>query len=177
MNTKIITREKVEERIPFCFGIIQRIADDLNVTRTAVSRFLSLPENKDLKDIVHDEKKRMREYAEMTVMQSLLGGCLETSKWYLTTFGTNSSGKKLKPYKPNYKGIFSLSLKSSQEAQRGMVFPYLDYNQGTLPGAVTKYLPYEMREKIAGKLEEMKEDETGEAKIEIENKIKELKKI
>lgn len=148
---KIITREKVEERIPFCFGVVQRIADDLNVSRSAVANFLDLPENSDLKEIVKSEKKRIKDYAEMTVIKRLLGGDIETAKWYMTNF---SSGKPInapKPYKPkkakdNDYLIVSIDAKSIRH--REFAFAALDYADGKLPGAVTKHLPYEAREEL-----------------------------
>lgn len=148
---KIITREKVEERIPFCFGVVQRIADDLNVSRSAVANFLDLPENSDLKEIVKSEKKRIKDYAEMTVIKRLLGGDIETAKWYMTNF---SSGKPInapKPYKPKKakdNDYLIVSINAKSERHREFAFAALDYADGKLPGAVTKHLPYEAREEL-----------------------------
>ena len=149
-NTKIITREKIEEKIPFCYGILQRLADDLNVTRAAISRFLNLPEKLDLKEMVKEEKKRIREYAEMTVMKHLISGDIETAKWFLTAFPSNGLAKKPKPYKPkkSKQGYILLNVYTKQDHIRELSFPGLDFVDGKLPGAVTEYLPYGMKEKL-----------------------------
>ena len=147
-NTKIITREKVEERIPFCFGILQRIADDLNVTRTAVHKFLNKPENGDLSELVKSEKKRIREYAEMTIAKHLISGDIETAKWFLTAFPSNGLMKKPKVYKPKRNKNFEyilLSETTTQKDYRELSFNTLDHVDGKLPGAVTKYLPAGMK--------------------------------
>ncbi|MBN8570703.1 MAG: hypothetical protein J0M18_13840 [Ignavibacteria bacterium] len=148
---KIITREKVEERIPFCFGVVQRIADDLNVSRSAVANFLDLTENSDLKEIVKSEKKRIKDYAEMTVIKRLLGGDIETAKWYMTNF---SSGKPInapKPYKPKKakdNNYLIVSIEGQANRHREFCFGALDYADGKRAGANTKYLPYEAKEEL-----------------------------
>lgn len=188
---KIITRKKVEERIPFCFGVVQRIADDLNVSRSAVANFLNLPENSDLKEIVKSEKKRIKDYAEMTVIKRLLGGDIETAKWYMTNF---SSGKPInapKPYKPKKakdNDYLIVSIEAKSERHREFAFARLDYADGKLPGAVTKHLPYEAREELGLIKEEPKNllnDADGksvnpithETEEEIEKRIERNRKI
>lgn len=177
---KQLTREKVEERIPFCYGILQRIADDLEVSRTAVSKFLNQPENSDLKELVKSEKKRIREYAEMTVAKYLISGDIETAKWFLTAFPSNGLVKKPKPYKPkkNKEGYILLNEYSPQEHIRMYSFPVLDYADGKLPNAVTKYLPYEAKEQlglIKSETEDASEQEL-EKEIERNHKLREKNK-
>jgi predicted transcriptional regulator len=154
---KIITREKVEERLPFCFGVLQRIADDLKVTRTAVSRFLNLPENLDLKEMVKEEKKRMREYAEMTVMRNLIAGDIETAKWFLTAFPSNGLMKKPKPYRTKKSKNFGYYLFSdtvTAERYRGTAFAQLDFVDKELPGATTQYLMHRLKKDESGLVQE-----------------------
>ncbi len=148
---KKLTRELIEERLPFCFGLLQRIADDLDVTRTAVAKFLNLPENADLKELVKSEKKRLREYAEMTVARQLISGDIETAKWFLTAFPSNGLMKKPKPYRPKKsKGpLISFVLeKDSIPTIRNVAFPLLDYVDATHPGATTEFLPLGYKENV-----------------------------
>ncbi len=169
--TKILNRENIEERIPFCFGMIQRLADDLNVSHTAVRRFLNQPENHDLLETVKSEKKRIREYAEMTVIKRLLGGDIETAKWYLTAFPSNGARNKLKPYKPKKAkddDYFIVSIDSHPDNYRQFSFPALDHADRKLPGSA-QYLPYEKEEPL--RLQK------GEPSIKTENEPgKELEK-
>jgi len=97
-----VTRAKIIRAIPYSFGILQNIADDLKVTRTAVSRFLSKPENLDLKEEIAEEEKRIFDYAKMNITQNLLTGDMETAKWFLATFGS-SSPAKYSPKKNDWK--------------------------------------------------------------------------
>lgn len=147
---KIITREKVEERIPFCFGLLQRIADDLQVTRTAVWRFVNLTENTDLKELIKEEKKRLQEYADMTIARHLLSGDLETAKWFVSLNTIAANGKKLKPYKPKknkYYEYLLLPVDSSLKDRRHLAFSQLD-SVDALRGGETRHLPYGVKEQL-----------------------------
>lgn len=145
---KIITRENLEERIPYCYGIIQRLADDLNVTRSAVSKFLNLPENANLKEIVQAEKSRLRDYAQMTVTKRLLAGDIETAKWFLTTFTPN--GNAVKPYKPKKakdKDYILLNIDRESSSYRELCFGTLDCADG-ISSKTGKPTPYKILPEI-----------------------------
>ena len=156
-----LTREKIEERIPFCFGVLQRIADDLNVSHTAVSQFLNKPENADLREIIRDEKKRMKEYAEMTVFKHLISGDIETAKWYLETFQKNPERKKSRGRKRSKQNDYILLRETStQKDYRELSFAMLDFSHASLPHAITKYLPENLKKQV--KMVEGKNEDKGE---------------
>lgn len=144
-----LSREKILERLPFCFGVLQRIADDLNVSHSAVSQFLKKPENADLRQLIKDEKKRMKQYAEMTVMKHLISGDIETAKWYMETFRKNPERKKSRGRKRSKQNDYILlSETSTQQEYRELSFALLDFTDSALPHSITKFLPKNLKEKV-----------------------------
>ncbi|MBX7046226.1 MAG: hypothetical protein K1X86_10345 [Ignavibacteria bacterium] len=130
-HKKIITRENIEARIPFCYGIIQRIADDLEVSHTAVCKFLNAPENADLRELIALEKNRIREYAEMTVLKHLISGDIETAKWFLSESPFEPKNKAPKPFtrrKNKFYEFILLNEKAPLKDIRELSFPLLDRN-------------------------------------------------
>jgi predicted transcriptional regulator len=144
-----ISREKILERLPFCFGVIQRIADDLNVSHSAVSMFLKKPENADIKHLIKNEKKRMKQYAEMTVMKHLISGDIETAKWYLSTFRKNPERKKSRGRGPGKQNDYILlSETAAQQEYRELSFALLDFTDSALPNSITKFLPENLKKEL-----------------------------
>ncbi|MBX7047199.1 MAG: hypothetical protein K1X86_15320 [Ignavibacteria bacterium] len=138
-----ITREKVLKAIPFSFGIIQNIADDLHVTRSAVSQFLSKPENLDLREILQHEEGRMWDYAKMNIARVLLSGDYETARWFLTHFpdGNYDALKKHKPRKISWKDEHLVNIERDAKKLRGRVYYPLLFEDRKKPGANSKMLP------------------------------------
>lgn len=97
-----LTRKKIQDRIPFSFGIIQRIADDLQVTRSAVSLFINKPENEDILEALELEKSRIHDYAQLNIFDAIIANDLETTKWYMATFPRPGSAPQRK-HSINYK--------------------------------------------------------------------------
>ncbi|MBS1513461.1 MAG: hypothetical protein JSS63_00410 [Bacteroidetes bacterium] len=97
-----LTRNKIIDRIPFSFGIIQRVADDLRVSRSAVSQFINKPENRDILELLEQERTRIYDYAELNVFEAIVGSDMETTKWYLSTFPREGAVPQRK-HSVNYK--------------------------------------------------------------------------
>jgi len=110
-----VTRKKVIDRIPFSFGIIQRIADDLGVTRAAVSQFVHQQENEDLIELILLEQSRIHDYARMNVFEAIVNNDLETTKWYMATYPAAGAGFHSEPQR-KYKKNYANDLKDRREA-------------------------------------------------------------
>jgi len=138
-----VTRAKILRAIPFSFGILQNIADDLRVTRTAVSRFVNLPANNDLKEFIAEESQRIYDYANMNIARTLVTGDIESAKWYLSTFpgGKKNPRKKYKPKKDDWKNQPQITFERSAQKLREGFYNRLMVADRNRQDASTKYLP------------------------------------
>jgi len=141
-----LTRKQVIDRIPFSFGIIQRIADDLNVTRAAVSQFINKPGNEEILRLLMLERSRIYDYAEINISDAIIGNDLETTKWYMSTF-PNPNLPPVKKYKTNYANKlktshgYSRTLSSWEYSSvRGQFHQNIEVQDAYLEGANTKCL-------------------------------------
>jgi len=138
-----LTRKEVISRIPFSFGIIQRIADDLHVTRSAVSQFLYKPENSDILEMLEQEKSRIYDYAQLNIFDAIVCNDKEITKWYLATFPQGSAAPQKKYTQPKKKDdeyILSTS-EWGYSTIRQMFHKGLDRQDAYLEGANTNALP------------------------------------
>ncbi|MBS1492439.1 MAG: hypothetical protein JST55_02950 [Bacteroidetes bacterium] len=139
-----VTRAKITKAIPFSFGILQNIADDLRVTRSAVSRFINLPDNSDLKELITEEGERISDYAKMNVARNLITGDIEAAKWFLSTFpkGLKNPRRKYKSKKDDWKNQPQITFeRSAQKLRQGFYNRLMiidrtreDINPRQLPG-------------------------------------------
>ncbi|MBS1493541.1 MAG: hypothetical protein JST55_08520 [Bacteroidetes bacterium] len=138
-----LTRKEVISRVPFSFGIIQRVADDLRVTRAAVSQFIHKPENCDILEMLEQEKSRIYDYAQLNIFDAIICNDKETTKWYLATFPQNGTAPQ-KKYTQSKKKDDEYILSTSEwgySSIRKMFHKGLDREDAYLEGANTNALP------------------------------------
>lgn len=138
-----LTRKEVISRIPFSFGIMQRLADDLRVTRAAVSQFIHKPENRDILEMLEQEQSRIYDYAQLNVFDTIICNDKEMTKWYLATFPQPGAVPQ-KKYTQNKRKDDEYILSTSEwgySTIRKMFHQGLDRSDAYLEGANTNALP------------------------------------
>ena len=137
-----LTRKEVISRIPFSFGIMQRVADDLHVTRAAVSQFIHKPENRDILEMLKQEQSRIYDYAQLNVFDAIICNDKEMTKWYLATFPQPGAIPQ-KKYTQNKRKDDEYILSTSEweySTIRKMFHQGLDRSDAYLDGANTNAL-------------------------------------
>lgn len=88
-----ITNQRVKEAIKGSYGIMTSIAKRAGCTRRALYYFLDKPENKDLRNIIEEEKESLLDLAENNLIKAVKSKDKNERKWS-TMFILNTKGTK-----------------------------------------------------------------------------------
>ena len=82
-----LNRTKVKNAISGCYGVLATVAKACGVTRAAVVKFLKKDKNKDLMELVNEDKERILDVAENQLFKNVAVGDKKSIEFLLKTKG------------------------------------------------------------------------------------------